>query len=256
MSGMLEGRVALVTGGGSGIGRASALLFAREGATVVVANRNADNGAETVRLVEKAGGRASFVQTDVSKDTEVERLVRTIVERHGRLDCAFNNGGIDGTPAEVVACKEDDWDEIVGTNLKGTYLLMKHEIAQMLKQGKGAIVNMSSVTGFIVRPNRLAYNVSRHGTIGATKTAALEYGRKGIRVNAVAPGSIRTAIFARSTKGDPVREKMYAEAHALGRVGEPEEVAEAALWLCSDRSSFVTGQTLLVDGGMTLGPRG
>jgi NAD(P)-dependent dehydrogenase (short-subunit alcohol dehydrogenase family) len=249
---MLEGRVALVTGGGTGIGRAAARLFAREGAAVVVANRTPQTGEETVQLIVDEGGRASFVPTDVSRDDQVQRLIQTIVERHGRLDCAFNNGGIDGPPAEVVACEEADWDQIIGINLKGTYLLMKHEIRQMLTQGKGAIVNMASVTGFIVRPNRIAYNVSRHGVIGATKTAALEYARKGIRVNAVAPGSIRTAIYARSTRGDPQREKMYAEAHALGRIGEPQEVAEAALWLCSDRSSFVVGHTLLVDGGMTL----
>jgi NAD(P)-dependent dehydrogenase (short-subunit alcohol dehydrogenase family) len=249
---MVEGKVALVTGGGTGIGRAAALLFAREGATVVVANRTVETGEETVRLVTSGGGRASFVRTDVSREDQVERLIRTVVERHGRLDCAFNNGGIDGPPAEVVACKEEDWEQIVGINLKGTYLLMKHEIAQMLTQGGGAVVNMASVCGFIARPNRIAYNVSRHGVIGATKTAALEYARRGIRVNAVAPGSIRTAIYARSTRGDPAREKAYAEAHALGRIGEPEEVAEAALWLCSDRASFVVGHTMLVDGGMTL----
>lgn len=252
MNGMMNGKVALVTGGGTGIGRAAARLFAREGAIVVVANRTPDTGDETVRLVREAGGQASFVRTDVARADEVQRLIETIVERHGRLDCAFNNGGIDGRPAEVVACEEEDWDSIIDTNLKGTYLLMKHEIGQMLRQGGGSIVNMSSVTGFIVRPNRLAYNVSRHGVIGATKSAALEYARKGIRVNAVAPGSIRTAIFSRSTKGDPARERAYAEAHAVGRVGEPEEVAEAALWLLSDRASFVVGHTLLVDGGMTL----
>lgn len=252
MSKILEGKTALITGGGSGIGRAAAILFANEGAKVVVANRRLKNGDETVAMIRKAGGEAIFIQTDVSKREQVENLVATIIQKYGRLDCAFNNGGIDGKPAAIVECEEEDWDTIIDINLKGTFLLMKSEIRQMLSQGTGAIVNMSSICATNVRPNRCAYNASRYGVEGLTKTAALEYSSKGIRVNAVAPGSIRTDIFYRSTKGNPEKEKLYLQGHPIGRIGEPEEVAAAALWLCSDAASFVTGTILMVDGGATI----
>jgi len=179
-------------------------------------------------------------------------MINIIINKYGKLDCAFNNAGIDGEKNQIVECEEDDWDQIIDTNLKGTFLLMKYEIKHMLEQKKGSIVNMSSVCGVIVRPGRCAYNASRHGVIALTKTAALEYSKMGIRVNAIGSGSIRTNIFTRSTKNDPKLEKLYADAHPIGRVGEPHEVAEAALWLCSDRSSFVTGHTLMVDGGFTI----
>lgn len=247
----MDQKIALITGGGSGIGRAAAILFANEGAKVIVANRRIDNGNETVEMIQKAGGEAIFVQTDISKPEQVENLISTIVQKYGRLDCAFNNGGVDGKPAPIVDCEEEDWDMIIDINLKGTFLLMKYEIKQMLLQGYGSIVNMSSVCGTIARPNRCAYNASRHGVEGLTKTAALEYSSKGIRTNAVAPGSIKTDIFYRSTQGNLEKEKAYAQGHPIGRIGQPEEVAAAALWLCSDAASFVTGSILLVDGGMT-----
>ncbi len=252
MGKLLEGKVALITGGGSGIGRAAAVLFSNEGATVIVANRKAENGHETVRMIKEAGGEATYIQTDVSKKKDIETLLSAIVQKYGRLDCAFNNGGIDGKPAPIVDCEEEDWDEIININMKGTFLLMKYEIRQMLKQGHGSIVNMSSICGVVARPNRCAYTASRHGIVGLTKTAALEYSSRGIRINAVSPGSIRTDIFYRSTKGNPEKEKMYAQVHPIGRIGEPEEVAHAALWLCSDASSFVAGHSLFVDGGFTI----
>jgi NAD(P)-dependent dehydrogenase (short-subunit alcohol dehydrogenase family) len=247
----MKGKIALITGGGSGIGRAAALLFAREGATVVVANRRVENGNETVRLIGDEGGEAIFIQADISKKDDVQSLITSIIERYGKLDYAFNNGGVDGKPAAIVDCEEEDWDYIVDINLKGTFLLMKYEIRQMLKQGYGSIVNMSSICGTVARPNRCAYTASRHGIEGLTKVAAIEYSSKGIRINAVAPGSIRTDIFYRSTKGNPEKEKYYASGHPIGRVGEPEEAAQAALWLCSDAASFVIGHTLMVDGGFT-----
>jgi NAD(P)-dependent dehydrogenase (short-subunit alcohol dehydrogenase family) len=174
------------------------------------------------------------------------------VDRYGSLDCAFNNAGIDGKKAPLVELEEEEWDEIVDINLKGTFLLLKYEIRQMLIQGKGAIVNMASVCSFMARPSRCAYNSSRHGVVGLTRSAALEYAAKGIKINAVAPGSIRTDIFYRSTRGDPALEKAYAAAHPIKRIGEPEEVAKAVLWLCSDDCSFVIGHTLLIDGGFLL----
>jgi NAD(P)-dependent dehydrogenase (short-subunit alcohol dehydrogenase family) len=248
---ILDGKIVLITGGGSGIGRAAAVLFANEGAKVIIAGRRIENGNETVEMIQKTGGEAIFIQTDISIEDQIEKLISDIVQKYGRLDCAFNNGGVDGKPAPIVDCEEEDWDMIIDINLKGTFLLMKYEIRQMLIQGYGSIVNMSSVCGTIARPNRCAYNASRHGVEGLTKTAALEYSNKGIRINAVAPGSIRTDIFYRSTQGNPEKEKIYAQAHPIGRIGEPEEVATAALWLCSDAASFVTGSIILVDGGLT-----
>ena len=248
----MEGKIVLITGGGSGIGRAAAILFAKEGAKVIVANRRADKGIETVEMIEKAGGKAVYIPTDVSQKIEVENLIATIVQKYNQLDCAFNNGGVDGKPAPIVDCEEADWDTIIDINLKGTFLLMKYEIKQMLAQGYGSIVNMSSICGTIARPNRCAYTASRHGIEGLTKTAALEYSSKGIRINAVAPGSIRTDIYYRSVKDNPAKKKAYIEGHPIGRIGEPEEVASAALWLCSDAASFVTGSIMMIDGGATI----
>jgi NAD(P)-dependent dehydrogenase (short-subunit alcohol dehydrogenase family) len=243
------GRVAIVTGGGSGIGRAAALRFGRDGGRVAIAGRNESRGEETVRMVEAAGGLAFFLKTDVSRESEVAGLVGETVRRFGRVDCAFNNAGIDGKKAALIDMEEADWDEIVDTNLKGTFFLLKHETRQMLAQGGGAIVNMASVCSFVARPSRCAYNSSRHAVVGLTKSAALEYADRGVRVNAVAPGSIRTDIFKRSTGGNPAMEKAYADAHPAKRIGEPEEIAEAVHWLCSASASFVIGHTLVVDGG-------
>jgi NAD(P)-dependent dehydrogenase (short-subunit alcohol dehydrogenase family) len=250
--GIEPGKVALVTGGGSGIGRAAALAFAREKALVALAGRDERKGGETVSMIEASGGSAFFLKTDVAKESDVKRLVDETVSRYGRLDYAFNNAGIDGRKAELIDLAEAEWDEIVDINLKGTFLLLKHEIIQMLAQGKGAIVNMASVCSFVARPSRCAYNASRHGVVGLTRSAALEYASRGIRVNAVAPGSVNTDIFRRSTGGDPAREKAYADAHPIRRIGEPEEIAESVLWLCSDSASFVIGHVLVADGGFLL----
>jgi NAD(P)-dependent dehydrogenase (short-subunit alcohol dehydrogenase family) len=250
--GIEPGKVALVTGGGSGIGRAAALAFAKEKALVALAGRDERKGGETVAMIEARGGSAFFLKTDVSKEADVKRLVDETVSRYGRLDYAFNNAGIDGRKAELIDLAEAEWDEIVDINLKGTFLLLKHEIIQMLAQGKGAIVNMASVCSFVARPSRCAYNASRHGVVGLTRSAALEYASRGIRVNAVAPGSVNTDIFRRSTGGDPAREKAYADAHPVKRIGEPEEIAESVLWLCSDSASFVIGHVLVADGGFLL----
>jgi A-factor type gamma-butyrolactone 1'-reductase (1S-forming) len=250
--GIEPGKVVLVTGGGSGIGRAAALLFASQKARVVVSGREGLKGGETVAMIEAQGGSAFFEGADVSKEDDVKRLVKAAVSRYGRLDYAFNNAGIDGKKAPLTELSSEEWDEIVNINLKGTFLLLKHEILQMLSQGGGAIVNMASVCSFVARPSRCAYNASRHGVVGLTRSAALEYADKGIRVNAVAPGSINTDIFRRSTGGDPAREKAYADAHPVKRIGEPEEIAECVLWLCSDSASFVVGHVLVADGGFLL----
>ncbi len=249
---ILKDRVTLVTGGGSGIGRASAVKFAEEGAIVVIAGRREDRGLETENIIRESGGNALYVKTDISRNDDVKNLINEIESKYGRLDCAFNCGGVDGKKSSIVDMTEEDWDEIIDINLKGTFLLLKHEIALMLKQNRGSIVNMASVCGIVARPGRCAYNSSRHAIIGLTKTADLEYSDKGIKVNAVAPGSIKTDIFYRSTQGNPALEKFYADSHPIKRIGMPGEVAECALWLLSDASSFVAGHTLFVDGGFTI----
>jgi NAD(P)-dependent dehydrogenase (short-subunit alcohol dehydrogenase family) len=246
-------KTVLVTGGGSGIGRAAALRFARGGSNVVVAGRDKERGEETAAMARAAGACAVFIRTDISVESSVEALVAGTAETFGRLDWAFNAAGVDGKKAPLVDLSEADWDEIIDTNLKGTFFLLKHEIRRMLAQGGGgAIVNMGSVCSFMARPSRCAYNSSRHGVVGLTRSAALEYAPRGIRVNAVAPGSVRTAIFSRSTGGNPAMEKAYADAHPIGRIAEPEEIAEAVAWLCSDAASFVVGHVLVLDGGFLL----
>ena len=245
----LEGRVTLVTGGSSGIGRATSLAFAREGARVVVADIAVAGGEETVRMIEAAGGAALFVRADVSKATEVEALVTETLGRFGRLDCAFNNAGIEGSRASTVDYTEEDWDRTVGTNLKGVWLCMKYEIPRMLEQGGGAIVNTSSVYGLVAGRGVSAYVASKHGVAGLTKSAALEYAPHGIRINAVCPGAIRTPMLMRHLRDAESEERLIAAVEPIGRMGSPEEVAAAVVWLCSDAASFVTGHTMAVDGG-------
>jgi NAD(P)-dependent dehydrogenase (short-subunit alcohol dehydrogenase family) len=248
----LEGKVALVTGGSSGIGRATALAFAKEGAKVVIASRRVDTGEETARMIKDAGGEAIFVRTDVSKASEVEALIKKAVETYGRLDFAFNCAGIEGPMTMTADTTVEDWDRVIGTNLKGVWLCMKYEIQQMLKQGCGSIVNMAGTFGLMGSPKFSAYSASKHGVLGLTKSAALEYARQGIRINAVCPGSIRTPLTERITGGNPQVEAQLAASHPVGRIGDPEEVAEIVLWLCSDAASFVIGHAMVVDGGWSV----
>jgi NAD(P)-dependent dehydrogenase (short-subunit alcohol dehydrogenase family) len=249
----LEGKVALVTGGTSGIGRETAVLFAKAGARVVVAGRREQEGNETVELINAAGGEGLFVKTDVSKGSEVEALVQKAVEKFGRLDIAFNNAGIEGAWVPIIRQSEEDFDKTIAVNLKGVWLCLKYEIRQMLKQGGGAIVNMASVTGLAGASGAAAYSASKHGVIGLTKTAALENAKSGIRVNAVCPGVIETPMADRLFRAPGVH-KYVVGCHPIGRLGRPSEIAGAVLWMCSDQASFMTGQTLVLDGGFLAGP--
>jgi NAD(P)-dependent dehydrogenase (short-subunit alcohol dehydrogenase family) len=254
MTGELQGKVALVTGGTSGIGRETAILFARAGAKVAVAGRREAEGAETVELIRAEGGDGLFVKTDVSKAAEVEALMQKIVEKFGRLDVAFNNAGIEGVWVPIARQSEEDWDRTIDINLKGVWLCLKYEIRQMLKQGGGgAIVNMASVTGLIGSAGAAAYSASKHGVIGLTKSAALETGKNGIRVNAVCPAVIETPMEKRLFSA-PAVHKGVLSCHPIGRFGKPAEIAEAVVWMCSDRASFMTGQSLVLDGGFLAGP--
>jgi NAD(P)-dependent dehydrogenase (short-subunit alcohol dehydrogenase family) len=251
MPGQLDGKVALVTGGASGIGRATALACAREGAKLVIADLHAEGGQQTVHLITEKGGDAIFVQVDVSSVAAVEAMLRTAVGTYGRLDCAHNNAGIGSRPrAPLHECTEDTWDRVLSINLKGVWLCMKYEIIQMLTQGSGAIVNTASIMGLVGSwSGTAAYNASKHGVVGLTKTAALEYATAGIRVNAVCPGYIRTPLIEDALTSNPTLEAQIVARHPVGRMGRPEEIAEAVVWLCSDAASFVTGHTMTVDGG-------
>jgi NAD(P)-dependent dehydrogenase (short-subunit alcohol dehydrogenase family) len=246
-----EGKVALVTGGGSGIGRAAALAFAREGARVVIGNRNVERGEETVAMIRKAGGTASFKRTDVLVPTEIEALIDHAVKTYGGLDLAFNNSGIEGAAAPLIEQTEANYDEVMDINVKGVWLSMKYEIPRMLERGSGAIVSCSSVAGLIGFPNIGIYIASKHAVIGLTKTAALECSVKGIRVNAVNPAVIDTEMVDRIASNLSMKKDDLIPLHPIGRLGRPEEVAEAVVWLCSGKSSFVTGHSLIVDGGFT-----
>jgi NAD(P)-dependent dehydrogenase (short-subunit alcohol dehydrogenase family) len=254
LEGRLEGKVALVTGGTSGIGRDTAILFAKAGAKVVVAGRREAEGQETIELVRAAGGDGLFLKADVSKASEVEALIKNAAERFGRLDAAFNNAGIEGVWAPIIRQTEEDWDRTIDINLKGVWLCLKYEIRQMLKQGGGgAIVNMASIIGLIGSAGVAAYSASKHGVIGLTKTAALENAKSGIRINAVCPGFIETPMADRIFRA-PAAHKYFLSCHPIGRFGKPTEIAEAVVWMCSDRASFMTGQSLVLDGGFLAGP--
>ena len=247
----LEGKVAIVTGGASGIGQATALAFAREGAKLVVADVDSEGGKETVSLINAAGGGAVFVESDVRSPDQVEAIVSKAVETYGGLDYAFNNAGVLGTRASTTDCSTENWEHVVGVNLTGVWLCMKYEISEMLRRGGGAIVNNSSIEGLRGLPGFGPYVASKHGVIGLTRAAALEFGPHGIRINAVCPGTIPTPmnqphILEREGAG---REGPRI---AMGRTGSTGEVADAVLWLCSG-ASFVTGSSLVVDGGETAG---
>src|SRR6266852_6409892 len=239
-------RVALVTGATSGIGRATAVAFAREGAKVVVSGRRETEGNQTVALIRKAGGDATFVKADVAA------LVAKTLSTYGRLDAAFNNAGVEGRPGPIHEQTVENYHHTMNANVLGVVLSLKHEIAAMLKHGGGAIVNNSSVAGLIGFPGVAIYAASKHAVLGLTKSTALEYATQGIRINAVSPGGIETPMFDRFTGGAGTEaHAQIAAMHPIGRAGQPEEIAEAVLWLCSDKASFVTGQSLAVDGGWT-----
>ena len=251
MANEFEGKVALVTGGGSGIGRASAIALAREGAKVVIGNRNVERGEETVAMIKKAGGTASFKKTDVLISKDIEALVDYAVKTYGGLDLAFNNAGVEGDVAPTAEQTEANYDAVMDVNVKGVWLSMKYEIPRILERGGGAIVNCASVAGVVGFPNMSPYFASKHAVIGLTKVAALEYSAKGIRINAVNPAVIDTEMVDRIAAGFGMKKDELIQFHPIGRLGTVEEIAEAVVWLCSKKSSFVTGHSLIVDGGFT-----
>ena len=251
MAGMLDGKSALITGGGGGIGRATALAFAREGARVAVADLMAEAARETVALVNAAGGQAISLSGDVSRDADVRAMIEAVVSTYGRLHCAFNNAGIAGWQVDAVGKKTAEWseeafDRMIAVNLKGVWLCMRHELPQMQTQGGGAIVNTASIAGLAGLPTSSAYVAAKHGVVGLTKTAAIEYAEASIRVNAVCPGYIRTPM---TEPGMRLRGEAILAQTPFKRLGNPEEIAEMVVWLCSERASYVSGAAYNVDGG-------
>ncbi len=251
MDDSLQNKVVLVTGGASGIGRVTALALAQAGAKVAIADVNAAAGESTAQLLRERGSDALFVPTDVGDAAAVQALIYTIVAAYGRLDCAFNNAGIEGLPTRTADANEDDFDQIMRVNVKGVWLCMKYELQQMVAQGGGVIVNTASVAGLVGAHSLPIYSASKHAVVGLTKSAAVEYARKGVRVNAVCPTVIRTPMVERGLAALPQFMDVVKQSIPMRRIGEPEEVAAAVLWLCSDASRFVTGATLTIDGGFT-----
>lgn len=246
--GMVKDKIALITGAAAGIGRATALKFAEEGATLVLSDVNVKGGQETLNMVEKAGGKAIFVAADVSKADDVTLLMSEVVKTYGRLDCACNVAGILGGMAPLADQSVDDFDRVIAVNQRGAFLCLKAEINQMLKNGGGAIASVASIAGLVGSANISPYVASKHAVTGLTKTAALEYAQQGIRVNAVCPGGIDTDMVDSFVSEEFPKESL-GDMHPIGRIGEPHEVAELMVWLCSDRASFVTGAVIPVDGG-------
>jgi NAD(P)-dependent dehydrogenase (short-subunit alcohol dehydrogenase family) len=247
----LDGKTALVTGAGSGIGRAASLAYATSGARVVVTDVNIEGGEETVQMIKESGGEAILVHADVSRPTDTEAMVNQAVKAFGSLDYAFNNAGIGGGRDRHLTADylEEDWDRVMAINLKGVWLCMKAEIPQMLKQGKGAIVNTASIAGLVGLSGTVAYVAAKHGVAGLTKAAAMEYAKSGIRVNAVCPGYIETPLIEGVFDQVEGYKETLESRHPLGRLGQPDEIASAVLWLSSDAASFVTGHNMTVDGG-------
>jgi NAD(P)-dependent dehydrogenase (short-subunit alcohol dehydrogenase family) len=251
----LSNKVAFITGGTTGIGRDTAVRFAKAGAKVAFTGRREAEGKETLALVKAAGGDGLFIQSDVAQSAQVQSAVQKTVEKFGRLDVAFNNAGIEGVPSPIIEQSEDDYDRLMNINVKGVWLSLKYEMQQMIKQKSGgAIVNMSSVAGFIGSNGLAPYSASKHAVLGLTKSAAMEGAANGIRVNAVCPAVIETPMEKRLFSDPPVRKYMVG-LHALRRFGTPSEVAEAVLWMCTDAASFMTGSWITVDGGLMTGPQ-
>jgi NAD(P)-dependent dehydrogenase (short-subunit alcohol dehydrogenase family) len=248
MTKLLEGKIALVTGAGSGIGRSTALAYASNGAKVVVSDMNEEGGIETINLISESGGQAIFVKADVSKPEDNETLVAKTLETFGQLDIACNNAGIGGESSPAGEKSIDDWDKVIAINLSGVFYGMRYQIPAMLKQGRGSIVNVSSILGQVGFANAAAYVAAKHGVVGLTKTAGIEYAARGIRVNAIGPAFIKTPLLEKANLDESVR-KLLVSLHPIGRLGESEEVAELIIWLSSDKASFVTGSYYAVDGG-------
>ena len=247
---MKQQKVAIITGGNSGIGRATAVALARQGVNITIASRRTKEGEETVKLVKDAGSEGIFVKTDVTKEDDIRSLVEKSTKKFGRLDYAFNNAGIEESMTPLVDQRSDLFDRIINVNVKGVWLSMKYEIPEMIKSGGGSIVNMSSVAGVMGFPQMPIYIASKHAVLGLTKSAALEYARSGIRINAVAPGAVKTDMAKRVVEGNPQLDQTLTSMHPIGRTAEPDEVADVVAWLLSDKSTFVLGHTLLVDGGI------
>jgi NAD(P)-dependent dehydrogenase (short-subunit alcohol dehydrogenase family) len=247
---MMDRKVAIVTGGNSGIGRATAIALAREGAKVTVAARRASEGEETVRLVKEAGSDAIFVKTDVAIENDVRSLVEKTVDTYGKLDYAVNNAGIGEKMTPLVEQTSEKFDQIMNTNVRGVWLSMKYEIPMLIKNGGGAIVNTSSGAGLVGFPQMPVYIASKHAVLGLTKSAALEYAKSGIRINAIAPGGVETDMLMQTVGDDHQFLETFRSMHPIGRIGRPEEIANTIVWLLSDKASFVLGHTLLVDGGI------
>ncbi len=244
------GKVALVTGGNAGIGRATALEFAKQGAKVVVSGRREKEGSEVVAEIKALGGEAIFIKTDVAKESDVKAMIEQTLAAFGRLDFAFNNAGIEQALTPLPDQTEETYNQIMDINVKGVWLSLKHEIPAMLKTGGGAIVNNSSIAGLVGMATAPIYIASKHAVVGLTKSVALEYAKQHVRVNSVAPAAIETRMY-KDFANTPEMQQMLEAAHPIGRIGQPEEIASAVIWLCSEGASFVTGQTIAVDGGYT-----
>jgi len=245
----LGNKVVIVTGGASGIGAASAMAFAQEGASVVVADINIERGEELVSRLQSHSENCMYVPCDVSLESDIKNMISKTIQRYGRLDCAFNNAGIEGVTANTIDCTNENWEKILNTNLRSAWWCMKYEIPEMLKAGGGSIVNCSSIAGLLGFTGIPAYVASKHGVIGLTQAAALEYAQQNIRINAICPGVIHTSMIDRFTQGDEKSIAEMTKGAPMERMGTPEEIANAVLWLCSSASSFVTGHPLVADGG-------